>query len=153
MHVAKAVQVHQNVEAEALPGSEGARQLVVPAAMAEAELYDLIALRCTERGYAPLDLAIRIKAVLVQQRGGEFHLQRLVIVEQINFGDRFNTLTGHQRVRCLSKFTAGLYLVFVRIGILHQRRRYSYRPQQRGFHAFCQCRIAGTQLLHHIARP
>ena len=37
MHVAKAADVHQDVEAEMLPGAKGARNLVVTAAMAETQ--------------------------------------------------------------------------------------------------------------------
>src|SRR5437016_491199 len=43
VHVAEATDVHENVEAELMPGAEGAKHFIVLAAMAEAEIYDLAA--------------------------------------------------------------------------------------------------------------
>ena len=46
MHVAEAADVHEDVEAEAVPGAEGAEQLVVASAMLRAERDELGAARC-----------------------------------------------------------------------------------------------------------
>ncbi len=49
MHVAKAADVHQDVEAELLSGAEGARDFIVTPAMTQAHLDDLAALRLRQR--------------------------------------------------------------------------------------------------------
>src|SRR5207244_10940438 len=41
VHVAEATDVHENVEAELMPGAEGAKHFIVVAAVAGAESYDL----------------------------------------------------------------------------------------------------------------
>ena len=51
MHVAEAANVHQNVEAELLTGAVGARNLVMTAAMAQAEVDHLAALRFRQGFY------------------------------------------------------------------------------------------------------
>src|SRR5208283_3847942 len=45
MHIAEAADVHQDVEAELLPGAEGARNFVMTAAMTQAQIDDLSSLR------------------------------------------------------------------------------------------------------------
>jgi len=45
MHVAEAANVHENVEAELLPGAEGARDFIVAAAMAQTHVDDFAAPR------------------------------------------------------------------------------------------------------------
>src|SRR5207249_4326502 len=49
MHVAEAAEVHGNIKAKFLAGSEGARQLVMFAAMAQADVNDLATPRVRER--------------------------------------------------------------------------------------------------------
>ncbi len=83
MHVAEAANVHQDVEAEVLPGAEGARNLVVTAAMLQAQLDQLPALRFGKSFHDVANLAVRMMRVLVEQRGSKLDFERL-IVQQIN---------------------------------------------------------------------
>ena len=78
VHVAEAADVHQDVEAELLAGAEGAQHLVMAAAMAQASIDDLAAACFADALDCLANLAIRIVAVLVQQRGGQFDLQRVL---------------------------------------------------------------------------
>src|SRR5207248_10548156 len=71
VHVAEATDVHENVEAELMPGAEGPKHFIVLAAMAEAEIYDLAAdnFACGRNGLA--NLAIRIMTVFVDESRSE----------------------------------------------------------------------------------
>jgi hypothetical protein len=60
MHIAKSADVHQNVEAELLTGSEGSQHLIVPPAMAQARINDFPAPRFTDLFYSPANLAVRV---------------------------------------------------------------------------------------------
>src|ERR1035437_7557565 len=60
MHIAEAADVHQNVEAELLTGTVGARNLVVTAAMAQTEIDHLAALRFRKSLYNLANLQIRV---------------------------------------------------------------------------------------------
>src|SRR5207244_11997720 len=76
VHVAEATDVHENVEAELMPGAEGPKHFIVLAAMAEAEIYDLAAdnFACGRNGLATL--AIRITTVVVAESGCRVAFQR-----------------------------------------------------------------------------
>src|SRR5216684_2461071 len=77
MHVAEAADIHQDVEAKLLPGAEGAQHFVMTAAVAESQVDDLAA-NDFARGFdRQANLAIRIVAVLVNQRGRQFDLEQL----------------------------------------------------------------------------
>ena len=76
MHVAEAADVHENVEAELLARGEGAQQLVVPAAMAQAEVDDLAAARLAGGFDCLANLPVGIMTVAVDERGGEFDFER-----------------------------------------------------------------------------
>src|SRR5213076_2454736 len=79
VHVAEATDVHENVEAELMPGAEGPKHFIVLAAMAEAEIYDLAAdnFACGRNGLA--NLAIRIMTVFVDESRCQLEFQRLSI--------------------------------------------------------------------------
>src|SRR5438874_1192743 len=68
MHVAEAPQVHDNIEAQALPGSEGTQHFIVASAMPKAEVNDLAPARLLQRFDFPPQLTIWIQALLVEQR-------------------------------------------------------------------------------------
>ena len=94
MHVAKTADIHQNVEAQSVAGIEGARQLIVLAAMPQAEIDEFLAPAGRKRGCAIANLAVGIMGVLIQQRGGQFHFQR-IIIQQINQRRGFDLAIPH----------------------------------------------------------
>src|SRR5208283_2496639 len=83
MHIAEAADVHQDVEAELLPGAEGARNFVMTAAMTQAQIDDLSSLRFGQSIHNLANLPVGMVGMLVEQRGSQFHLQR-VVVEQVD---------------------------------------------------------------------
>ena len=92
VHVAEAAGIHQNVEAELLPGAEAAQHFVVLAAMPQAQVDDLAPESLARNLQRLPDLPIRVVTVLVQQSGCDLHFKRL-LVEQIN-----NRLRGRHRL-------------------------------------------------------
>ena len=95
MHVAEAANVHQDVEAEFLSAAVGARDLVEPAAMAQSQIDDLAALRVAHARDHFANLPIGVMRVLIEQRGGEFDVQRLVI-QQVHQRRRLDRLVRQQ---------------------------------------------------------
>ena len=81
MHVAKAANVHQDVEPEAMPSLERADQLIVPPTMPRAQRHDLVALRRRERHHGAAQLAIAVVALRVQQTCRDLHFQVFVIIK------------------------------------------------------------------------
>src|SRR5205823_14479854 len=74
VHIAKAADIHEDVEAKALASREGAQQLIVFAAMFGAQSDDLVPAAGGERFNFLTNLPISIMRVLVEQSGGEFDL-------------------------------------------------------------------------------
>ena len=130
MHVAEAADVHQDVEAELLSGAEGARNLVVAAAMAQAQVDDFAALRFGQSLHHLANLAVGMVGVLVEQGGCQLDLQR-VVVEQINHGRGLDGDSAQQLRGSSGQFAASLDLVGTGLGVLHQGRRYANVAQQK----------------------
>src|SRR5260370_27506528 len=74
VHIAEAADIHQNVEAELLPGAEGAKHFVVASAMAQACVKDFLAASLGTAGLAAPNLAVGIFTMLINQGGYEFHV-------------------------------------------------------------------------------
>src|SRR5208337_4894464 len=83
VHVAEAADVHEDVETELLARGEGTQQFVVAAAMAQAKVDDFAAARLAGRLYRFAKLPVGIMTVAVNERRGEFDLER-VIINQID---------------------------------------------------------------------
>src|SRR5581483_10096670 len=98
MHIAKAADVHQDVEAELLSGTESTRHLIMLAAVAEPEFDDLAMHLGAKRVEFIANLAIRIVTVLIKQRGSQFQLKRIVVqqIDELCFldGTRSHQLGG-----------------------------------------------------------
>src|SRR3989442_7596356 len=79
VHVAEATDVHENVEAELMPGAERPKHFIVLAAMAEAEIYDFAAdnLACSRDCLS--NLPVGIMTIFVDQRRRQLDFERLVI--------------------------------------------------------------------------
>ena len=131
VHIAEAADIHQNVEAELLPGAEGAQHFIVASAMAQAQIDDLAANRIPHRLDRHANLPVGIVAMFIDQRGGQLGLQRLVIqqVDKRGGGDR---QVSHQLSRDLlrNSLTPGFEFIGIGIGILHQCRRHANFLQQ-----------------------
>src|SRR5437764_3434285 len=102
MHVAEAAQVHDNIEAQALPGSEGTQHFIMASAMPKAKVDDLAPARLLQRFNFPPQLTIRIQALLVEQCSRQLHFKWFVFVEQINWRYGLNGFTAHQLARGFS---------------------------------------------------
>ena len=76
--VAESANVHQNVEAKALPGAEGSQQFVMASPMAQPEVDDLVAQFLSASFHGAANLSVRIVAVLIKQRRCQFDFQRIV---------------------------------------------------------------------------
>src|SRR5262249_36674570 len=74
VHVAEATDVHENVEAELLPGTEAAQHLVVASAMAQTGIYYFSPTTLTQIFDNATNLTIRVGTVGVEQRRGELDL-------------------------------------------------------------------------------
>ena len=129
MHVAEAADVHQNVEAELLPGTESAQHLIMPAAMAQAQVNNLAPDCLSRRLHRLANLPVRIMAVLINQRRRQLDFQRLLF-QKIDHRRRRDRQISHQFRRDLPQFAPGFDFIGIRIGILHQRRRDSHFAQQ-----------------------
>ena len=84
MHVAKPTDVHQDVEAEAVTCTEGAKQLVVATAMLRAQCNHFFYLRRAKRGDMAAYLTVRIVAARIEQRSGQLDLKWLGIIQKID---------------------------------------------------------------------
>ena len=69
VHVAEAADIHEYVETELLPGAEGPQHLVMLAPVAQAAIDNLLPQFLAGSANRLSDLAVRIMAVLVKQRG------------------------------------------------------------------------------------
>src|SRR5207302_10448316 len=78
VHVAKAADIHEDIEAELLASGERTRHLVVAAAMAQAQVDDFTAARFARRFDRLAKLPVGIVTVAVQERGRELDLERVV---------------------------------------------------------------------------
>ena len=83
MHVAEAADVHEDVEAELLASGERAREFVVLAAMAEAEVDDFVASLFADALDRLANLLVAVVTVAVDQGCSEFDLEGIGI-EQID---------------------------------------------------------------------
>src|SRR5260221_12489890 len=95
VHVAEAANVHQDVEAELLAGAESAQHFVVASAMMQARVNDLLPSSFANVRDPVANLAVRILAMLVKQRGSELDVQRFV-VEQVHGGSLICDCATHQ---------------------------------------------------------
>ena len=101
---------------------EATQQLVMRAAMAHAQIDDLIALRRRERLHAVFDLTIRIVAGRIEQRGRHFYFKRTVF-NQIDQRCRLQRHALHQLSGGMLQLLARLDLIFIGVGVFHQRGR------------------------------
>ncbi len=135
VQVAIGADIHQDVEAELLPGGESAQKLVVLATVAQAEVDDFVAPRLAQTFHRLANLPVGMMAMLVEQRGGEFDLEGLVF-EQHDGGGRVDGQIAHQLGGGLREFAACFHFVAAGVGVLEQRRRNAHRLEQhlaRGF--------------------
>jgi len=100
VHVAETAGIHEDVEAELLSGAEAAQHFVVLAAMAQAKVDDLAAVRSPETCSACRTCLYEWMAMLVQQGGRDFDFKRL-LVEQVDDGFR-----GRYRLALISSRAA-----------------------------------------------
>jgi hypothetical protein len=129
VHVAKAADVHQDIEPELLSRAERAQQFVVLAPVAQSKIDDFAA-ASVARGFDRLPkLAVRIMAVLVEQGGRQFDFKR-VRVKQIDRRRRFKRSGLHQIGGRLPEFAARLDLIRIRVRVLNQRGRDSHLVQE-----------------------
>ena len=129
MHIAEAADVHQYVEPELLAGTECAQHFIVLAAMAQSEINDLTANDFTCGCDCLTNLPVRVMTVFVDQRRSQLDFERL-FVKQIDQGRGRDWDVPHQFAGHSPQLTPRLNLVPIRVGILHQRRRYAHFPQQ-----------------------
>ncbi len=87
--IAVGANVHQNVKAELLSRAVGTQQFVMAAAMAHAEVDDLLAAGWLRPSYRLAQLPVGMARMFVKQRGRQLDFQRLFI-EQIDLGSRSN---------------------------------------------------------------
>ena len=106
VHVAEAADVHEDVEAEALPGGEGAEELVVGAAVLHPEADDLGALGLGEGADGAAELAIGEVAMRVEEAGGELDFEGFVVLEEVDDGGRVDRLVAHELVSSLREVGA-----------------------------------------------
>ncbi len=111
VHVAEAADVHEDVEAEAVAGVEGAEELVVLAAVGGAELEQLVAAGLVERADGSAELAVGVVAVGIEQGGDELDLEMLFVVEQVDDGRGVDLGALHQLLRGLRELRCGWLLV------------------------------------------
>src|SRR6516225_5573636 len=78
VHVTKAADVHEDIEAKFLTAVKGTSDLVVASAMTQAEVNDFRALRRCHALNNAANLPIGAGRVLVEQRCRQFHLERIV---------------------------------------------------------------------------
>ena len=83
VHVAEAARIHENVEAELLPRAESAQHLIVPAAMPQPQVDNLPPPSFARHLHRLPNLAIRMMAMLVEERSRNLHFERLFI-EQVH---------------------------------------------------------------------
>ncbi len=84
MHIAKAANIHQNVEAQPLPCRELAQQLIMPPAMPQPQVDNLIPPRLRQRSNMVPNLPEGIMASPIKQRRRNLHLQRFPTLHQIH---------------------------------------------------------------------
>ena len=139
VHVAKAADIHEDVEAELLASGERTRHLVVAAAMAQAEVDDFAAACLARRFECLAKLPVGVVAVAVKERGGEFEFEGVgvgqIAIQQIDERRGFDGGFSHQCGGGLLKFAARLDFVAIRIGVLDQRGRDPYFAQEFAFGA------------------
>ena len=92
------------------------------ASVAGAERDQLGAARFWQCRHVPPQLPIGVVGVRVEQRGGELHLELLVVVKEINNRRGIDGRFAHQVGGSLCQIAACLRLVRVRLGVFHQRR-------------------------------
>ena len=97
MHVAEAANIHKDVEPETMPRVKRAQQLVVLTRDARCpSLSNSLRRTSPSAPTRASQLAIRIVAVGIQQRGHQLDLKMLSVVEQIDDRRRINLRTFHQ---------------------------------------------------------
>src|ERR1700689_3682027 len=79
MHVAKAANIHQDIETESLSGVKGAQQFIMLAAMAQSEINDLAAPCFSGRSDCFAPLPVGVMAMLINERRREFDFEVILI--------------------------------------------------------------------------
>ena len=147
MHIAEAANVHEDVEAELLPGAVGSQHLVVVAAMTQAQIDDFPLHLRSQAVQLIANLAIRVLAMLVEQSSSEFKLERIRI-EQINQPGALNGSGLHQLSRSLPQLAPSFNFVNAGISVLDQGGCYPNFLQQFPRCALSQFRVRRPNLFH-----
>ncbi len=94
VHVAETADIHQDVEAELLPGAEGPQHFVMAAAISQPQVDDLAANLLARRLHRLPNLPVGIVAMLVDQRGRQLDLERFFF-QKIDGWGRSNGQFAH----------------------------------------------------------
>ena len=84
VHVAEAADVHENVEAKGGAGVKGAKGLIVPAAVLQAQLDDFGDAGGGQAGDEVANLAVGVVAGGVEEGGGELDFERLGALNEVD---------------------------------------------------------------------
>jgi len=122
VHVAEAADVHEDVELEGLAAREGARQLIISAAVLDAEGDEFGDAGGGERGDSALELTPGVVALGIEERGGEFDFEGGVF-DKVDDGSGLDGLVGHELGGGGAEFGAGGDGVGVGRGVLDQGGR------------------------------
>ncbi len=87
VHVAEAADVHENVEAQGGAGVEGAEGFVVAAAVAQAQLDDLVDAGFGQSGDQVADLPVGVVAGGVEQRRGQLDFKGFGAFDQVDHAE------------------------------------------------------------------
>ena len=123
VHVAEAADVHEHIEAEGGSGVEGAEGFVVAAAVAQAELDDLVDAGGGQAGDEVADLAVGVVAGGVEQRGGQLDFKGFGALDQIDHCVRqaIGGSGARSSAAAWASQLAGFDLVGVGLGVFDQR--------------------------------
>ena len=120
VHVAEAANIHEDVEAEALAGVEGAEGFVVAAAVAEAEVNDFRDLGGGQGSDDVADLAVAVVVGGVEEGGCKLDFEGLGALDEIDDGGWGDGVGSEKLLGGLGELGAGGGLVGVGLGVFDQ---------------------------------